>query len=361
MRKLLLALAFAAASVNAAAGHAPKNINAVMSPVIVAQQEAITSLPSSPGLTIALVLPINAGGVVGRAAVGIDDECRNMQTNAANDKDARFVLYGTDGKASSSAGAYQQAIKDGANIIIGPLLRTSVAALLRQYKDAPVPTLLLQPGGGDNFFFITAEAGREAAALAEIINAAGATEVLIVPQQSELAKRQMRGFINQWQTINNAAPDIFRINNSNDDSRWQSLFDLLRDAAEDEKRMAVFAAGDAAFSRRVRHYAPSYHPVFAGSFSYDRAAFADDIYMMAMPAMLTPPEDDTSAIVRRFRALGNDACFLALQADKWEEGFDYEGKSGDIVLIGNEFKRRGVLARQSGGNLQKALPPPFVR
>lgn len=360
MRKLLLALAFAAAPpvVNAAPVHSQNNA-AVIASVIVAQQPAITSLPSA-SLTIALVLPVDAGGVVARAAAGFYDECRNMQTNADNnaDKDARFVLYGTDGKESSSAGAYQKAANDGASMIIGPLLQKNVAALLRRYADAPVPTLLLQPGGGDNYFFITAEAGREAAGLAEIIHFAGATEVLIVAQESELATRQMRGFIRQWQTINDATPDLFRP----DDSQWQSLFDLLREAAEAENRMAVFAAGDAAFARRVRHFAPSYHPVFAGSFSYDGAAFADDIYMMAMPQMLTPPDDDTSsAIIRRFRALGNDACYLALQADKWSAGFGYDGKSGAIVLTGNEFRRRGVLARQSGGKLHKALPPPFAR
>ncbi len=310
-------------------------------------------------MTVALILPVNAGGITARAAVGFYEECQSVQnaSEKGNGKDAKFLLYATDGKKQAVVETYRTAAQNGADVIIGPLLRENVAALIEKIPDAPVPTLLLQPGAGGNYYFLTAEAGREAAELAELIIAAKATEVVIVLQKSDLASRQMNAFSVRWLQISGKIPDIFRP----DDAGWTALFERHRDAAEDGRRIAVFAAGDAAFARRTRNFTPSYHPVFAGSFSYDGAAFADNIYMMVMPQLLTPPADGDSEVVRRFRALGNDVCHLALRVDLWAGGFVYDGKSGDILLKlnGKEFRRRGVLARQRGGRLQKA--PPLSR
>ena len=330
-----------------------------ITPDIFAQQQTPpqTGAENSAGLVIALILPVNTGGIIGRAAAGFYDECQN---NTA----ARFVLYATDGTAGAAIDSYNKAIADGADVIVGPMLRGSVAELVRQIKNAPLPTLLLHPGGdGDNYFFITADAGRESAALADLMFAAGATEVLIVLQESGLAKRQMLAFAEQWQKSGGWMPEVVSIKDFNiKNTDWRALFDRQREAAEDERRIAVFAAGDAAFVRRVRHFTPSYHPVFAGSFSYDgaQAAFADDITIMAMPELLTPPDSLMSVVERRFRALGGDACNIAAKVGLWDSDFRYSGKSGELHLRGIEFWRRGILARQVGGKLHQVSHSPFA-
>lgn len=359
MRGLLLALVFVAAPpVDAAAGHLPKNnvANVDIAPVIVAQQQP----PVSPSLTVALILPVNAGGITGRVAAAFYAECRNWQKEQGENEKAAFSLYATDGKVRAVVNAYRAAAKNNVDIIVGPLLRENAAALTRQITEAKVPTLLLQPAklaGGDNYYFLTLEAGREAAELAELIHNADSREVLVVVQESELALRQLRAFAGRWRQMSGTIPRIFRPA----DDGWAALFERQKDAAESERRVVVFAAGDAAFVRRVRHFTPSYHPVFGGGFVYDGAAFADGIYMMAMPHLLMPPKDDDdsagdSTLVRRYRALGFDACAIAAQAGAglWADGFEYDGKSGAIVLDGGEFRRRGVLARLHNGKLQKA-------
>ncbi len=290
------------------------------------------------------------------------------------ENEARFLLYATSGGADSAIASYIAAAESGADLIVGPVLRGNVAALLARVPQAPAPTLLLQPGVGGNYFFLTLEAGREAAELAELMRAADVGDVLVATQESELGARQLRAFGERWRNLSGRAAGVFRVRNPEKD--WQRLFEKLKEEAEEEankekeeekkeeKRTAVFAAGGAAFARKVRHFAPARNPVFAGSFSYGggegaSAAFSDNLYVMETPHLLAPPEENASAeeesrpaLARRFFALGADACAVALRAAAWKEGWEFSGLSGDLQLIGGEFRRRGVLARYQGGRLQ---------
>ena len=315
--------------------------------------------------TIALILPTDAGGLLGRAASAFNVGC----SQSTIDNAARFLLYATDGKAQSAVDAYRAAVDNGADIVVGPALRGSVKMLLANVEDAPVPTLLLQPGEGANYFYLTMEAGREAAELAELMRLADVEDVLVVLQESDVGARQLQALDGRWRELTGRAAGVFRVVNAEAD--WQRLFEQLKEEAEEGKRTVVFAAGDADFVRRARHFTPSRNPVFAGSFSYGKeagasAAFTDNLYVMEMPALLSPPDAqaarDIPALVRRFEALGADACGVAVNASLWDEGWDYQGKSGDLLLIRGEFRRRGVLARYRNGKLEvsraKFAPPP---
>ena len=83
-----------------------------ITPDIFAQQQTPpqTGAENSAGLVIALILPVNTGGIIGRVAAGFYDECQN---NTA----ARFVLYATDGTAGAAIDSYNKAIADGADVV----------------------------------------------------------------------------------------------------------------------------------------------------------------------------------------------------------------------------------------------------
>lgn len=318
---------------------------------------AINPDPKPPQV-IALVLPTLAAGRIGQAAQNFHGGCLSGAKSAGGM--ARIDIYPTDGAPKEALFAYQSAVDNGADIIIGPLRRGNAHALSKQYPTPPMTTLLLQPGDwGEGYYVLSLAAESEAAELAELIYESGAQKTLIVVQYGKLGQSQEAAFKKRWLALSHRPPAVFRVRNPKTD--WKRLFEQLKKLAKDDDTTTVFAAGDAKFVRQARSYVPSRHPVFAGSFASDinkgiESIFLENLMFMEMPWLLTDTEADIpfnqTALLRRFFALGADACEITLKSEFWNEGWGFSGLSGELHLAGDEFRRRGVLAQYRGGRLR---------
>lgn len=326
------------------------------------------------GLVVALVLPTLAPGAAGLVARSFHDGC--AQSLRAAEVTARVDVYDTNGSDDAVIAAYAQA-SARADVVIGPMQKTGVRAALRQYADAPAPTILLQPGRdeagdikvGQNYYVLTIDLEEEIKQLARLILSRG-YRALVVSADSALAHRQTRAFAAAWDDA--ARPlRFFDVGDEGDD--WQRLFDQLRDEKKARGRdssappLAIFAAGDEKFVRQTRYFTPQGYAVFASSLLYAQTDFEDSIFLeslrvMEMPWFLSPRQwaDIETPLIRsrppleqRYFALGADACMAAASAAAWADGWMRDGASGALELRGAVFERRGVLAQYRAGELSE--------
>ncbi len=108
---------------------------------------------------------------------------------------------------SDSAGIvqlYQQAVRDGAGAVIGPLEKLQVAQFYAQ--TLPVPLLALnradstQPPPANLYQFSLAPED-ETAELAQLIARAGKRNVLIIADEDEANSREAQAFLQRWQSL----------------------------------------------------------------------------------------------------------------------------------------------------------------
>lgn len=107
-------------------------------------------------------------------------------------------VYNSHGTADGAVAGYQQAIKDGAQLVVGPLTRTEVAAVFAQ-PDLPVPLLALNhpddgklPGGGSSEFGLLPET--EGAQAADHMIERGLTHAWVLISGDDFARRAADAF-----------------------------------------------------------------------------------------------------------------------------------------------------------------------
>lgn len=310
---------------------------------------------------IALVLPTLAGGLAGQAARNVHLGCQHGIR--ASGRVAEIKLYPSDGDQIETARNYAAAVAQGAQAVIGPMLKKNVKYLLAQYSHTPIPTLLLQPGGGEGYFVMTLDSAQEADDLARLLFLRGG-ETLIVEQAGERAARQSAAFEKRWLALGGRVPARFRVlDNSRD---WQRLFDMLKEE-EEEEAAVIFSAGDPSFATQVRNFTPQRHLVFAVSTANtgsDPASILllENLGFMEMPwfvglnenqvSLDSVPARALSAVRQRFFVLGADACRAALNAPAWQSGWLFQGLAGDWRLQQDQiFARQGQLAVYRSGRL----------
>jgi uncharacterized protein len=108
-------------------------------------------------------------------------------------------FYNTEGK--STAAVYQQAVNDGAQVVIGPLEKERVAELA-QLPQLPVTTLALNtldsPAASENLFQIGLAAEDEAKQIAEQAWRQGFRNALVLLPSNSLGDRHLNSFASSW-------------------------------------------------------------------------------------------------------------------------------------------------------------------
>jgi outer membrane PBP1 activator LpoA protein len=111
---------------------------------------------------------------------------------------ASVRIYDTQGNADGAAKAYQQAVSDGAQLVVGPLTRGAVAALFAQ-PSLPVPVLALNhpdnkqaPSGGASEFGLLPET--EGAQAADHMVERGLTQAYVAISSDDFAQRAAAAF-----------------------------------------------------------------------------------------------------------------------------------------------------------------------
>jgi uncharacterized protein len=322
-------------------------------PAAAAQPDAHAPLPAGPARAdIALVLPLSAADYA-RAAEAVRDGFVDA-ANAAGARDRVLVVAHGDGDVVA---AFARARDAGVQVIVGPLVRDQLKALvqadislpptvaLNQLDDAtPLPPLM---------YTLALAIESDARVVARRARADGATSAALVESDSPLMKRFAGAFAGEWLLQGGKPPLRLRLAATPD-----GLAALRRDLADVPVDVVVIAVegGDAAlvksFAPRVVTYAPA--QLGAGE-SLGTTRDLDDTRVVDLPWLVTP---DAPAFARlphkhypsvaldRLYALGIDAFRVA---DAFRAGvpqhFELDGATGHLALAeGRQISREGMLA-----------------
>ncbi|QNK00061.1 penicillin-binding protein activator [Dyella telluris] len=147
---------------------------------------------------IALLLPTS--GNLAAAGTAIREGFFAAYADSARNHTPRppVRVYDSNGTSAGAVKAYQQAVTDGAQLIIGPLTRGEVSALF-SLSDLPVPLLALNhpddkslPANGVSEFGLLPET--EGAQAADHMAEAGITSAFVIVSSDDFAQRAAKSF-----------------------------------------------------------------------------------------------------------------------------------------------------------------------
>ena len=332
---------------------------------------------------VALILPLDAPGLVGEAAAaflrGYEDAAAAAGIRAAID------IYGTDGRIVSGLAAYRQAVEEGSGVVVAAMVRgvaDRIAALeprqrtfslLLQLPDDPDHAL-------DRIYFFPLGAEIEAGQFVRDV-APGFERTYVLIEPSMFGGRMLDAVRSEWGRRD--ASGLIERQMINDDS-WRELHNELRAFLESEDDdagprvelpppAAVFAAGSRTFASRARLNVPSAIKVYVPAATFTgvrqrasaRLVASRGMRFFEMPALLDdgdssllpqPPAAGASRIAQRFYAAGLDSFAILAAAAIWssENYWQGEGATGAIRMRGRSFVRDGVLVEVGGAG--KLLP-----
>lgn len=221
----------------------------------------------------------------------------------ANDN-AEIKIYATQGDKDAVAAIYQQAIKEGARHVIGPLTRDETTELAAD--QIPVPTLALnQPDvaiklnadTANNFYTFGLSIDAEAAQIAKIARDYGMQTTTIITGKNPLSVHMKKAFGDAW--VNEGGQIIAQVNIDEN----TVLADVKTQISAQPADM-ILIAGNAEEARAIRPYLDAATPTFGFSHSY---------------AGINHEPQDAALLAVRFIDLpwlldNNDATFAPYQA-----------------------------------------------
>jgi len=270
-------------------------------------------------------------------------------------------VYATGDKPEESVAAYQQAIKDGCQVVIGPLTRNAVTAVA-QSGLVTVPTIALNaPDIEDKerptqlySFGIQVEA--EAHLVALYAHDRGARRVLTVTSSTPLGKRMQQAFADEWSVLGGGVVDNYTL------PPGKAVYQGLQEEVAAAKPDMVFFATDARRARMARPYIGGSVPAYGTSQVYgardgtQRNVDLNGILFVDMPWLVQPdhpavmiyprPPESYSLDMERLYALGIDAYRLL----NWLVNPSF--RDGNVVLDGVT----GRIHLGDHGQFQRDLP-----
>jgi len=301
---------------------------------------------------IALLLPLSGNNGVAGNAIKNGFLGAYFAAVSGIDTQQKIRLYNVD--ADGVGGAYSQAVQDGAEFVVGPLLRRSVAELATELL-LPVPILSLnyladnQPSLPGFYQFALAPEDEAASAAQRAIDDGGRRAVALVPA-NDWGRRVMSSFVTEFeglgghllefQSYEPTSQDFaFEIENVMALSQSKQRYDRLRaniggplqfDSRRRQDVDFVFLAADAKAGRLIKsqlkfHYSGDL-PVYSTSFIYSMdgrsnsdlndVMFADAPWIISPPAWIADYPDiygefwPAEKRLARLHAMGYDAYHL---------------------------------------------------
>ena len=152
---------------------------------------------------VALLLPLTSG--FGNAARAVYDGFVMMNEADTNPLKPQVVVYDTGENPELISFYYQAAVREGAELVVGPLGKTAVDALAGN-TDIAIPTLLLGNTdvpltGRRNVFQFGLSPENEARELARKIFSEGHRVGAILYPETDWGLRQQSAFTEQWQAL----------------------------------------------------------------------------------------------------------------------------------------------------------------
>lgn len=360
----------------------------------------LRSLIDNQPRQIALLLPLQ--GRMAKAGEAVRDGFFAAYYRALNEQNRAPLIRQYD-STNDVIGAYEQAVADGADLVIGPLEKEQVAELSLML-NLPVPLLTLnytdslppqEIKGLYQFGLAVEDEARQAARQAYL---EGHRYAMIMVPSQDWSERSARAFADEWQSLGGTVVNMSQFVGSGDYSRIiksAMLIEQSQSRAQDLQRLfgtnlqtqirrrqdadMIFLIADPVQARQIKptlafHYAGSI-PVYSTSQIYsgvpDEKADRDlnDIRFNAMPWLFDSNSVEkraidqhaqSSPIYSRLHALGVDAYRLyprLTQLAQVPEMHIY-GATGALRLLPNgRIEREQTWARFRNG---RAQPLPMV-
>ncbi|KAA3624519.1 MAG: penicillin-binding protein activator, partial [Proteobacteria bacterium] len=153
---------------------------------------------------VALLLPLSSG--FGAAAQAVYDGFSLMYEADTNPRKPLVTLYDTGENAELIGFYYQAAVRDGAELVLGPLGKVAVDALAAADTELTVPTLLLgntdaSYAGRRNVFQFGLSPEDEARQVARKAFAEGHRVAAILYPETDWGLRQLDAFSSMWRSL----------------------------------------------------------------------------------------------------------------------------------------------------------------
>jgi hypothetical protein len=301
---------------------------------------------------IALVLPLESPDYA-RAAQAVRDGFLAAARAAGQAKRVRVIAHG-DGNV---LGGFEGARSLGARIVVGPLVRDDVRAVVD--SDAPLPLTLALNQLDDatplppQLYTLALSVESDARVLARRMRADNLSNVVILGGAAPLMKRFAGAFVAEWLLAGGARPNAFGFDPSPD-----GLASLRRELARAPAEAALIAT-DGALAPLARSFVPRL-PAFASSLvnqDHDPAALRDleGVVFVDVPWLVNPDHPALArlpraamgnAVLDRLYALGLDAFAVAgAFVDGVPARLAIDGATGRLTLgDGRHIVREGTLA-----------------
>lgn len=327
---------------------------------------------------VALLLPLSGDAAAAGLAVLHGYLVEYLQQLNTGEAPPSFAVVDSAAAPGGFAAAYAATVADGAEFVIGPLLKEDLGAF-GPAQPASVPTLALNfsdtpPPPDGHLYAFGLDASDEAEQLARAAQVRGFRHVVVLSDGSPLSQRQVQRFREHWRTSSPAGGDIIDTLTLGDlnvfrreleqmlliqgnQQRVSALTQLLGRGLVTETRrrqdldlFAMFANPTAARSLRplVSFLYAGDLPVWATSQSHSaqseqrRDRDLEAVRFLDAPWFAPPEqrlrealgEDATPGATQRFAALGVDACRLQSRTDllEWVNTLGLSGATGELVL-----------------------------
>lgn len=309
------------------------------------QEKRVDTLPAGPAPRMAVLLPLSSNSLGDAAQVvrqGIEAAWK-----VDGDAELRWYAIGPEDVQAR----YQQALDDGAQVVIGPLTRPEIAAIapLVTRPTLALNTLPANPAPGLYALHLAAEA--DAWQVAQAMHRAGAIFPMLMVGRDPLSQRQAQAWAAAWVELAGRQPRT--LNWPDEAERWQEQRDsvdavaVMMGAAEWAKLQPVLGAVPAYLPPGLNERTPPGSEGLA-------------VTVLDMPWLLTPdtgvsaryprPLEPLTHATERLYALGIDAFRVARRlAGRNTPGVWLDGVSGRLQLgAGREVQRSLLLSSPTG-------------
>ncbi|WP_236757872.1 penicillin-binding protein activator [Aeromonas cavernicola] len=339
---------------------------------------SVSELSRSSVKQIAVLLPLSGNLEPQGSAI------RNGMLMSYKENQGQFTLNFYDTQSTPINDLYKKVIQEGADMIIGPLLKDRVEALLKATPAVPVLALneLDQPIVNDSTYYFSLSAAADAAQAAQYLYTQGYRKPLLIAAQGRIGYSSIKAFELSWAALSQDKPVVatFGARNEVQGMIKNALSGRLTPRAGEIVQLAeqsprsidvVYMVANSLEARMIKPYVDisvnpmGSLPIFTGSRGYDSAATEitselNGMHISDMPllqggyerqreqvALLWP---QTQGDLLRLFAMGYDAVALAenLPQMRKTESIQQAGMSGQLSVD----SKGNIVRRLSWGTYQ---------
>ncbi len=311
---------------------------------------------------IALLLP--QSGRMAKAAESIRDGFlaayyQDLAT-AADSPSLRFY----DSDSADVVALVQQARADGAGMVIGPLDRERLEALIKAGPQGiPVLALNSVEAGVENLYQFALAPEDETLRLIEWMSEDKIRQPLLLAAADEGSQRQLRIFQTLWLTLQGSTPKVLTL----DPTRKGGIVAEIKELSRSSTRYDALFLASPALARQVQPALTYYHnrlPLYSLSSAWDPTADAsgqkdlDGLHFCDLPWMLEPARAEQNALYESFgRPVSGYDRLYAFGADAWTLTRQWQALSDGEAI----FLRSGRVRADSTRHLRRTPSCAEVR